>query len=94
MAEDGWSGQGDMTAQWLGKISERQTSFPPPADDDERGVLGRGEGKRGEQGGKKEAVVNYHSLMAAWEARKGRRAARLEKKFTEEKKDLVLLANS
>lgn len=28
MAEDGWSGQGDMTAEWLGKISERQTSFP------------------------------------------------------------------
>lgn len=28
MAEDGWPGQGDMTAEQLGKISGRQTSFP------------------------------------------------------------------
>lgn len=27
MAEDGWSGQGDMTAERLGEISGRQTSF-------------------------------------------------------------------
>lgn len=43
MAEDGWPGQGDMTAEQLGKISERQTSCP---SSDWLMSRGQGDGKR------------------------------------------------
>lgn len=69
MAEDGWSGQGDMTAERLGEISGRQTSFLSTPNWLMCG--GSWVGKRVKRGlggvGEKKAV-EYHSLMAACEA--------------------------
>lgn len=86
MEEDGWSGQGDMTAEWSGKISKRQTSFSSTSRLMSRGLEGR-EGAKECEGEDEKGEAAKISFSNCWI---GAKAVRDEKKTKGKARTLIV----